>query len=213
MKNTLSYGRLKWSYEDFDLSKPCRPSPLFTFSPIRINGKLKTPHFTDKITLALLKHKTTGPKYFRDLYVDWYCENSWIDRDLGEGRAFYRWLQKSNQSIEFRPHDFKLHSYFTQENAPKHDPNDEMAKGLSFAIRPVKVGHRNVKLYLQDECMMNLLTMPFGEDEDFLELVKEYVNLRFQWEKWRAPAPPFLDWVKARAKRPVFSSGQLGFCL
>lgn len=213
MKNTLSYGRLKWSYGDFDPSKPCRPSPLFTFAPIRINGKLRTPHFTDKITLALLKHKTEEKKFFRDLYVDWYCGNSWIDRELGEGRAFYRWLQKSNLSIEFRPHDFQLHSYFTQANAPKHDENDEMAKGLSFAIRPVKVGNRNVKLYLQDECMMSLLTMPFGEDEDFLELVKEYVNLRFQWEKWRAPAPPFLDWVKARAKRPVFSSGQLGFCL
>lgn len=213
MKNTLSYGRLKWSYGDFDPDKPCRPSPLFTFSPVRINGKLKTPHFTDKITLALMKHKTTEKKFFRDLFVEWYCEGSWIDRDLGEGRSFYRWLQRSNQSIEFRPHDFKLHDYFTQSNAPKHDPNDEMAKGLSFAIRPVQVGERNVKLYLQDECMMNLLTMPFGEDEDFLELVKEYVLLRFQWEKWRAPAPPFLDWVKARAKRPVFSSGQLGFCL
>jgi hypothetical protein len=213
MKNTLSYGRLKWSYEDFDPERPCRPSPLFTFSPIRINGKMKSPHFTDKITLALLKHKSIEKKYFRDLYVEWHCEGSWIDRELGEGRSFYRWLQKTNQSIEFRPHDFKLHSYFTQANAPRHDADDDMAKGLSFAIRPVKVGDRNVKLYLQDECMMNLLTMPFGEDEDFLELVKEYVNLRFQWEKWRAPAPPFLDWLKARAKRPVFSTGQLGFCL
>lgn len=213
MKNTLSYGRLKWSYEDFDPEVPCRPSPLFIFNPIRINGKPKIPHFTDKVTLALLKYKTPSKKLFRELYIDWYCEGSWIDRDLGEGRAFFRWLQQSGHSIEWKPQDFKLHSYFTQKNAPKHSPDDELAKGLSFAIKPVDVGERKVKLYLQDECIMNLISMPFGEDKDFIELVKEYIKLRFQWEEWKAPAPTFIDWVKAQAKRPVFSSGQLGFCL
>jgi hypothetical protein len=88
-----------------------------------------------------------------------------------------------------------------------------MAEGLSFAIKPVEVAGRKIKLYLQDEAVLNLLNLPYGEDLDFIELVQEYVRLRFQWEAWRAPAPPFLDWVKAQAKRPVFQRGQLGFSL
>jgi hypothetical protein len=55
------------------------------------------------------------------------------------------------------------------------------------------------------------MSLPFGEDHDFLELVKAYVAMRFVWEKWNAPAPTFLDWVKAQAKRPVFMQGQIGF--
>jgi hypothetical protein len=213
MEKSLSYGKFKWSYEDFDPAKPCRPLPLFSFSPIRINGKMTTPHFSDNIALALLKHQTDKKKYFHQLYSQWYCQGSWKEQDLGEGRSFYRWLRRSGNSIIFCPHEFKIHSYFSFEGAPKHQDHDEMAKGLAFAICPVKVKGRNIKLYLQDECVMNLLSLPYGEDEDFLELVKEYIYLRFQWEKWNAPAPMFLDWVKISAKRPVFRGGQLGFCL
>jgi hypothetical protein len=211
MKQRLNYGKISWSYDD-DTKGPCRPTPLISLSPIRINGKLKYPAITDRVALALLKHKTSKKLSYRNAYKEWFSDGSWLDRDLGEGRSFLRWLQKTGQSIDWKPHDFSLHSYFTDEWAPKHAPDDEMAQGLSFAIKPVEVSGRRVKLYLQDEAVLNLINMPYGEEHDFLELVKEYVKIRFQWEKWRAPAPPFLDWVKAQAKRPIFQSGQLGFC-
>lgn len=213
MKQGLNYGRITWSYEeDFDPKIPCRPSPFITFNPVRINGKLKTPAFSDKVALQLLKYKTTDTLIFPEAYKKWYLEGSFHDRDLGEGRAFLRWLHSNQQSIRWRPQDFKLHPLFTSEDAPKHAKDDEMAQGLTFAIKPVEIGARKVKLYVVDEAMLNLMTLPYGEDHDFLELVKEYVNLRFQWEAWKAPAPTFLDWVKAQAKRPVFMQGQIGVC-
>lgn len=213
MKQGLHYGRITWSYqEDFDPEIPCRPAPFITFSPVRINGKLKTPAFSDKISLEILKYKTDHKYSFRDVYKKWYLEGSWVDRDLGEGRAFLRWLKQSGYSVEWRGEDFKLHPYFISQKAPKHSPHDEMAKGLSFAVKPVEVHERKIKLYLMDEAILNLISLPYGEDTDFIELVMEYIKRRFEWEKWKAPAPTFIDWVKAGAKRPVFMVGQLGFC-
>jgi hypothetical protein len=213
MKQPLNYGRISWSYDDFDTKVPCRPTPLIIFNPIRIKGKLKHPVFSDKISLELLKYKTPMKLLFGEAYKEWRLTNSWLDRDLGEGRAFFRWLLRHGNSIDWRPQDFKLHDYFTGPNSPKHDPHDEMAKDLSFAVRPVKVKNRQVKLYLQDEAVLNLISLPFGEEKDFIELVQEYISMRFQWQEWNAPAPLFLDWVKVRGKRPIFSEGQLGFSL
>jgi hypothetical protein len=213
MKHTLSYGRITLAYEDFDPKVPCRPSPLFTFAPVRINGKLKHPIFTDKVAFSIIKYKALTPLTFREAYIRWYCEGAFTERDLGEGRAFYRWLYNHQSYIQWKPQDFKLHAYFTQGNAPKHDPGDELAHNHSFAIKPVEINKRKVKLYLEDAAILNLITMPYGEDDDFMNLVEEYVRARFQWEKWRAPAPTFLDWIKARGSRPVFSSGQLGLSL
>lgn len=207
----LNYGRITWAYDDFDPKVPCRPSPLITFSPVRINGKLKYPAFSDRAALELMRYKTENKTPFKSAYKEWVLESSWIDRDLGEGRAFLRWLYRSDTSIEWQTTDFKLHSMFTSKNAPTHDPGDEMAKGLSFAIKPVHVNKRNVKLYLMDDAMLTLMSLPYGDDHDFLDLVKNYVAMRFEWEKWKAPAPTFLDWVKTQAKRPVFMQGQLGF--
>jgi hypothetical protein len=214
MKQALNYGRISWSFdEDFDPKVPCRPSPVITFNPVRIGSQMKHPLFSDRTTLLLLKYKTPGKYFFKEAYRKWHEERSGTDRDLGEGRAFLRWLYKQDRSIDWKPHDFKLHPYFTSEDAPKHDPLDEMANGLSFAIRPVEVKKRKVKLYLQDDAVLNLISLPYGDDHDFLDLVKEYVAMRFQWEEWKAPAPPFLEWVKAKAKRPVFTQGQLGLSL
>lgn len=211
MTKGLNYGRITWAYDDFDPKVPCRPAPLLTFTPVRINGKLKHPAFTDRTALELFRFKTAETLPFKDAYKKWYLESSWIDRDLGEGRAFLRWLYRHETSIKWKKEDFRLHSYFSYEDSPKHDPDDEMAKGLSFAIRPVEVDRRNVKLYLMDDAVINLMSLPYGDDHDFLDLVKHYVAMRFNWEKWKAPAPTFLDWVKAQAKRPVFMQGQIGF--
>jgi hypothetical protein len=212
MKQSLSYGRISWSYEDQQQSESFdSPTPLVQFSPIRINGKLRTPNISDRTLLALIKYKTENQHPFRDLYREWFINEAFIDRDLGEGRSFHRWLQLQQKSIIWKPHDIKLHPYFTDEASPKHDVNDEMAKDLSFAIRPVEVSGRKIKLYLQDEAVLGLISLKFGEEEDFIELVSLYIRMRFKWETWQAPAPTFLDWVKAQAKRPKFQSGQLGF--
>ena len=212
MKQRLSYGRISWSYEDPSSSESLdSPTPLVQFSPIRINGKLRVPIISDRMTLALIKYKTQNQYPFRDLYREWFINDSFVERDLGEGRSFYRWLKLQEKSIAWKPTDIKLHPYFTDEHAPKHDPNDEMARDLSFAIKPVDVSNRKIKLYLQDEAVLGLIALNFGEEEDFIELVCSYIKMRFKWESWQAPAPTFIDWVKAQAKRPVFQKGQLGF--
>jgi hypothetical protein len=213
MKQTLNYGRISWDYDDFDPKVPCRPTPLIKFSSIRINGVIKHPRFSDKISLQLLKHKAPNKLSFREAYRQWYNDIPWNDHDLGEGRAFLRWLQKNNKCIEWKETDMGLHTYFYSPDAPKHDPSDELAQDLSFAIKPVEVEGRRVKLYLKDEAVLSLLNMPYGEEHDFLDLVKQYIKLRFQWELWNAPAVTFLDWVNSQAKRPIFQGGQLGFYL
>lgn len=131
-------------------------------------------------------------------------------QEIGESRSFLKWIQKKNYSIVWKKGDFSIHPYFTAHDSPKHDPKDELAAEHIFAIKPVEVSNRKIKLYIQDDDVISLIHLPYGEEEDFLELVKQYVNLRFHWEKWRAPAPTFLDWVKAQGKRPVFSRGQIG---
>jgi hypothetical protein len=150
---------------------------------------------------------------FREAYREWHLKSSWVDRDLGEGRAFQRWLDREQLSVRISPKDFSLHRYFTLGNAPTNDPGDELARDLSFALQPVEVNARRVKLYLEDAAMLNLLSLSFGHEEDFLSLVRRYVAKRFDWERWRAPAPLFLDWVKSEGRRPLFLPGQLGLCL
>lgn len=213
MKHTLNYGRISWSYDDFDPDVPCRPNPLIKFSPVKINGKLKHPIFTDKVGLALLTLKEKKTVTFRDAYTSWYVDHYMSDRDLTEGRAFLKWLKTNHTSIEWRPQDFKLHEYFLQKDSPRHDPDDELAGGHSFAIAPVVVNERRVKLYIEDESVLTLINLQYGVEKDFIELVSTYVQTRFQYEEWRAPAPTFLDWVKNQGMRPLFSRGQLGLCL
>lgn len=212
MKQTLSYGRVKWSYEEDDSSFPTRPTPLMTFCPIRINGKPHYPKFSDRTTLSLFRMKTEKRVSFKEGYIDWYC-HSRKDHELSEGRDFLLWLIKMQLSIKFEKDDLNIHPYFTSSESPRHDENDEMAQGLSFAVRPVTVNERKVKLYLQDDAVLNLIGLPYGHEVDFLDLVRIYVKQRFLWEEWRAPAPTFLDWVKNQGQRPVFNKGQLGFCL
>ena len=214
MSKALNYGRISWAYEeDFNAEVPCTPSPLLTFNPVRINRKYKYPSISDKTSLLLLRLEGTKKINFKEAYKEWFCEGTWQDRDLGEGRAFLKWLKTHEYSITWKKDDFKFHPYFLQDDSPKHDPQDEMSRGLSFAITPVEVNQRKVKLYLQDDAVLNLIAMPYGEEEDFLELVKRYIRMRFEWEKWRAPSPPFLDWVKAQARKPLFNKRQLGLSI
>lgn len=210
MKNTTRQGRTSGLQVPYDPAQPGRPNPLMTFSSIWFEGRYYYPRFGDRNSLLLLRYNMPKKVSFSRAYSGWRAGGSREERELGEGRAFFRWLQRHQISIQWKKTDFELNPYFSQENSPRHDPGDEMAQGLSFAIRPVRVSGRHVKLYVQDDDMLALLNLGYGEEEDFLELVMKYVTHRFQWEQWRAPAPHFLDWVKSQGKRPVFGPCQLG---
>ena len=111
--------------------------------------------------------------------------------------------------ILWKDGDFKTHFLF--EDGPGFDAMDELSRDHSFSILPVTVMGRVIKLYVEDEAMLALLSLDYGEEENFLSLVRRYIARRIQWEHWRAPAPTFHDWVKVEGKKPVFRSGQLGF--
>ena len=211
MKKATIHGQVPFTEIEFNPLHPCRPNPIITFASLWAQGVLYTPSFGDRHSLLLLKRSMPKKVSFQRAYTGWRASGAREANELGEGRAFLRWLQRHELSIEWKERDFNPHPYFSQTNSPMHDAHDEMAKGLSFAVRPVKVEGRNIKLYLQDDDMVSLLNMPYGKEEDFLELVMRYVAQRFEWESWRAPATPFLDWVVSHGMRPIFLPGQLGF--
>lgn len=211
MKNTIRQDRTYRLTEDFNPQMPCRPNPIVTFAPIWAENQLYHPKFSDRHTILLLRRSMEKKVSFLRAYRGWRASGAREEKELGEGRAFFRWLQKHQISVDWKEEDFNPHPYFSHPNSPTHDPNDEMSKDMSFCVRPVQVQGRNIKLYIQDTDMVSLLNMPYGVEEDFLELVMRYVAFRFQLEKWRAPAPYFLNWVTHQGVRPVFSAGQLGF--
>jgi hypothetical protein len=213
MKQTLNYGRITWGYDDFEPSLPCIPTPLVSFSPIRFNGKVKYFNFTDRQSLELLKYKTDHRMTLREAYGRWPNKSYQHELDLGESRAFIKWLKDHKVSIKWSPQDYSLHQYFNQKNSPTHLKDDEFSLGQSFSISPLVVNKRVIKLYLEDESILNLLSLTFGEEENFFKLIESYILLRFQLVKWNAPAPLFIDWLRASGKRPIFHSGQMGFCL
>ena len=201
MKQSLSYGRIKLGY----LEDTLRPTPLMHFSSIRYQGKPRVPAITDRDSLTIMKLKGQKKIPFREAYIESVCRDSRDAHELGEGRALIRWLRKHKAMILWKDGDFKMHSYF--EDGPGFDNDDE----YSFSILPVTVMGRTIKLYIQDEAMLSLLSLEYGEEESFISLVRRYIARRIQWEHWRAPAPTFIDWVKNEGKRPVFEKGQLGF--
>lgn len=205
MKQSLSYGRIRLGYEE----EPLRPSPLILFNPIRYQGRPRVPKISDRDCLHLLKLKGDRKISFREAYVESVCKDSRDAHELGEGRALIRWLRKNKMMILWKDGDFKMHSLF--ENGPGFDSTDELAGDHSFSILPVTVMGRVIKLYVEDEAMLALLSLETGEEENFLSLVRRYIARRIQWEHWRAPAPTFLDWVRVEGKKPVFTSGQIGF--
>lgn len=188
-----------------------RPNPIITFTSVYAEGRKWQFTPSNRDALLLLKHSLPTKVSFIRAFQGWRASGAREERELGQGRAFLRWLHKHRISILWKEQDFQPHPLFIHPDSPKHDPHDELAQGLSFAIRPVRVASRNIKLYVKDDDMLALLAAPFGHEVDFIQLVKDYVACRFDWEAWRAPAPHFLDWVLVNGKRPVFEPGQVGF--
>jgi hypothetical protein len=213
MGKTLRYGRAIYTYGDFDPKAPCQPRPVIEFSSIYAEGKHWQPKPGDRTALLLLRRKMPKKVSFTRAYRGWRASGAIEEKELGEGRAFLRWLQRHELSIAWESRDIKLHPYFTQPDAPRHDPSDEMAQGMSFAIAPVEIQGKRVKLYLADEDVLRLIHLNYGHEEDFLALVTEYIGKRHQWQIWKAPAPPFVDWLTTHGKKPFFNPGQLGFHL
>ena len=211
MNKVKIHGRMLSSDIDFNPTQHCRPNPIVTFASFWTQNQLWTPTFGDRNSLLLLRRRMPKMVSFQRAYTGWRASGATEEKELGQGRAFFRWLQKHELAVDWKERDFSPHPYFSQKDSPVHSTDDEMARGLSFAIKPVKVNGRIVKLYMRDEDILGLLNMPYGKEEDFLELVMSYVAQRFEWEAWRAPAPPFLDWIVSHGKRPVFLQGQLGF--
>lgn len=203
MRNTAVHGRTE--------SSLTRPNPIVTFSPVWAEGRKWLPKFGDRNSLLLLRRKMPKKVSFIRAYRGWRASGAREEAELGEGRAFLRWLQRHELSVDWKTEDFTPHPYFQSLAAPKHDPLDELARDHSFAIRPVSIRGRNIKLYVQDQDMLSVLNLPYGNEEDFLELIMRYVAQRFEWDKWRAPAPSFLDWMVSQGVRPIFREGQLGF--
>jgi hypothetical protein len=187
------------------------PFKILQFRPLWLEGRYYTPEFSNSSILYLFKRKLPKSVSFRRAYTGWRASGAKEEKELGESRAFIRWLHKHHLSVEWSQKDFNLHPVFNHPQSPKHDPDDEMSQELSFAIRPVMINERRIKLYVKDEDILGLINMTHGEDEDFLSLVSRYVTYRLSWEKWRAPAQTFYDWVIAQGRRPLLAPGQIGF--
>jgi hypothetical protein len=188
-----------------------RPISLIRFKPIYFEGQDYFPNFGDRSTLLIFGRKMPKKVSFIRAYSGWRAGGAKELHELGEGRAFFRWLQRHELSIEWRRDDFLIHPLFSGENIPKHHPEDDFAKGLSFALRPVQVKKRKVKLYLQDGDVLSLLKINSGTEKDFLAIVEDYIEMRFDWDTNQQPAPGFLEWVKSRSLKPAFHQGQIGF--
>lgn len=188
-----------------------RPNALVQFKSVYFEGNLYHPSFGDRTTLLILNRKMPKSVSFIRAYSGWRAGGAKDLQELGEGRAFFRWLQRHELGIQWKKDDFTIHPLFTGENIPRHDPNDDFARGLSFALRPVRVQERAVKLYIEDQDVLSLLRLQTGEERDFLSLVEDYVEMRFGREMEMGPAPGFLEWVKSMGKRPLFHQGQMGF--
>jgi hypothetical protein len=84
---------------------------------------------------------------------------------------------------------------------------------MSFAIAPVEVEGRRVKLYVADEDMLRLLQIKDGNACDFLQLVTAYISHRKARQDWSAPPPGLIQWIETLGHRPLFAPAQVGLHL
>lgn len=208
----LRYGKAVYHFEDFNPRRPCCPSPVFSFSTVYAQGEFHSPQITDRTMLKLLRRDTEKRISLARAYEGWLMGGSPEERELGESRAFYRWLMRYDLSILWHKRDFAPHPYF-EHSSTAHHPQDEFAQGMSFAIAPVEVGERKIKMYLEDDDVIRLLSLKDGAPTDFMELMRAYVLKRLAWRERQTQALSFADWVILEGCRPLFSQGQIGLSL
>jgi hypothetical protein len=211
MMQRLNYGRISWSYEEIDANSLSRPTPLFYLSPIHIRGRPHYPNIKDRELLRLFKLRGSKFMPFSEAYRIWRLQGPKEEEELGEARAYLRWVISKELTLTFRKRDLSLHPYFQSPGKREEDEKNDFMTELSFSIPTINLGDRKIKLYLQDDSVISLLNLDFGEEMDFLELVRLYIKKRLEWEKWRAPAPLFYEWVLNMGKRPIFKKGQLNY--
>ena len=211
MGTTLRYGKATLTHEDSLLL--VTPTPVVKFKEVYAEGRYWAPHISDKAALLLLKRKMAKQVSYLRAYRGFRASEAKEERELGEGRAFLRWLMRHELSVAWESEDLLLHPYFAHKDAPRHDPADEMAGDMSFAIAPVSVNGKKVKLYLADDDVLRLFHMQQGQQEDFLRLVSRYVEQRHQSQTGQLAALPFVEWLALQGHRPGFNKGQIGFHL
>jgi hypothetical protein len=209
MRKNLIYGKISWSFDE-ETPVRCLPVPLMRLRAFKINGKTICPDFSDKVFFTLLNFKTFKRLPLEELYTRWNDDKSPEDFELGEGRALLRWMSMNNVSIQWKRSDIIFHSFF-KEDRKINEIKDEWSIEHAFSIPPVKVKGRHVKLYLKDEDVIQLMHLPGGQEEDFLELVTAYIRYRIDKERYSELAHSFLEWVKFMNKRPLFTKGQLSW--
>lgn len=212
MAKSLKYGGAVYHYGDYDLQEGCTPSPVMKLRSIQIRGKKYNPNLGDRTILLLLQRKMEKKVSFSRAYTGWREGGSREEHELGEGRAFLRWIQRHELGISWEEGDIALHPYFIDDQAPRHNPQDETAKGMHFAIAPIEVNGRRIKLYVEDQDMLRIIHTPYGRELDFGVLLKKYLMARLKWLEWQAPAPTLMEWLRSTGHKPLFSRGQLGFC-
>lgn len=211
MGQLLRYGKATLTLED---SSPLiTPTPVVNFKQVYAEGRYWAPRISDKAALQLLKRKMAKQVSYLRAYRGFRASGAKEEKELGEGRAFLRWLIRHELSVAWESEDLQLHPFFGQKDAPRHDPNDEMAMDMSFAIAPVSVNGKKVKLYLADDDVLRLFHMQQGQQEDFLKLVSRYIEQRHQAQARLLPALPFVEWLALQGHRPGFNRGQIGFQL
>jgi hypothetical protein len=183
---------------------------IFTYAPVWAEGQLWKPNPGDQYTLKMMQWKRENQVSFTRAYRGWRASSPYDVKEDGEGRSLLRWLQRHNISIFWEQKDLSIDPFFCDINSPQHDPSDELAKEHSFVIPPLALAKRKIKLYVEDRDMLKLINQEDGEEEDFITLLKEYIELRLHYEKLQMPAPRLLDWVRSIGKRPLFKKGQVG---
>lgn len=185
-------------------------TPLIHFKDVWHEGRYHSFEPDDLSALLILQKDTPKKVSYTRAIRGWKTSGLQFER-RSDGRAFNAWLNKHKLSVLWETTDFEINPLLCSPSSPRHDENDEMARGHSFVIRPAMVDGRKIKLYVQDPDMIKLLNLNAGEEKSFSDLTRSYIANRLKWQKQNILAPTFLDWIIAIGARPHIEEGELGF--
>lgn len=185
-------------------------TPILRFRQVWHEGAFHSFNPDDIYSLLILQKVTAKRVSYERAYRGWRS-GPMINERRSPGRAFYHWLDKHSLSIIWKETDFSTNPLLSSALCPRHDPDDELAQGHSFVIRPQLIQQRKIKLYVQDRDMIKVLSLYSGDEAPLGDLTRNYISQRLLWEKTHTPAPSFLDWLIANGKKVQVGEGDLGF--